>query len=76
MPKKTAPKKDNQILIQVLIIVALAAIALFVMTVKSTLPQTPATPVDIESTPTELDNVNLDQIDSGLNQLNTESTSF
>lgn len=68
-------------LVQVLIIVALVAIALFLMTLKNAMPQTetvlpPSAPTDMGSTSNELNNVNVDQIDSGLNQLNTDTSTF
>jgi len=77
--KKTAPKKDNLTLIQILIIVALATIAISALLFKIDLIQsTPPeeTLVDLSATTAELNGVNLDEMDSGLKQIETDSVSF
>ncbi|KKT38787.1 MAG: hypothetical protein UW26_C0012G0002 [Candidatus Collierbacteria bacterium GW2011_GWF1_44_12] len=81
MPKKTYVKKDNPMLVQFMIIVALAAVVIFIMTLKSTMPAQPTAtptpaPLEFDGTTTELNSVDIDQIDSGLDQLNTETSTF
>ena len=75
MPKR---KTENTTAVQIMLIVALVVIAVFVMALKSTTPQVPMTPppTDFNGTSTELNGVDIDKIDSGLDQLNTQTTSF
>jgi len=62
-----------------MLIVALVVIAVFVMALKSATPQAPSpmpAPTDFNGTSTELNGVDLDKIDNGLNELNIQTSTF
>jgi len=79
---KKTQKQDNKIFIQVIIVIALSAIALFLMTIKKTIVPTPPveTPIetqsDLDDSSAEINAVNLDQIDSEIKQLDSDTAGF
>lgn len=79
---KKTQKQDNKILTQVMIVIALSAIALFLMTSKNNTVSTPPveppiqTQVDLDNSSAEINAVNLDQIDSEIKKLDSDTTDF
>jgi len=79
---KKTQKQDNKILAQVIIVIALSAIALFLMTLKNTTVPTPPvepsiqTQVDLDNSSAEINAVNLDQIDSEIKKLDSDTADF
>jgi len=80
MPKKITPKAENPIQTQLMLVLGLVVIAIFLLTLKSSMPVTPSVitpaPTDLNGTTTELNSIDVDQIDTGLNQLNIETSAF
>lgn len=84
MPKNN---KQSKTIETVLILVAFAAVAIFFMTVKNTATAPASIPVAItqpkitdtkglDDAKDQLNSQNLNQIDSGLDQINTQSQGF
>lgn len=75
MKKKNQKGFSNLLIIAIVLVIATAGVLMFKPQTSKTVPATENSSV-LNSSSTELDSTNVDSMDTGINQINTDSSSF